>query len=103
MRYLEDGRCSFSNNASERSVKPFVIGRKNWLFCDTPDGAVASEMVYTIIETAKASGVNIYHYLCYLLEQCPSNQSSEEELESLAPWNEEVQEEISRRAKGSKL
>ena len=102
MRYLEDGRCSFSNNASERSVKPFVIGRKNWLFCDTPDGAVASEMVYTIIETAKASGVNIYHYLCYLLEQCPSNQSSEEELESLAPWNVNVQEEITQRAKGSK-
>ena len=103
MRYLEEGYCSFSNNASERSVKPFVIGRKNWLFCDTPDGAVASEMVYTIIETAKANGVNIYHYLCYLLEQCPSKQSSEEELESFAPWNEEVQEEISHRAKGSKL
>lgn len=102
MRYLEDGRCSFSNNASERSVKPFVIGRKNWLFCDTPDGAVASEMVYTVIETAKANGVNIYHYLCYLLEQCPSNQSSEEELESIAPWNEDVQKEIARRAKGSK-
>lgn len=59
--YLEDGRCSFSNNASERSVKPFVIGRKNWLFSDTPDGATASAVIYSIIETAKANEVNSYH------------------------------------------
>ena len=96
--YLEDGRCSFSNNASERSVKPFVIGRKNWLFSDTPAGAVASEMVYTIIETAKANGVNVYHYLTYLLENCPSSEMSDDELEALAPWNESVKQEISMRA-----
>ena len=98
--YLEDGRCSFSNNASERSVKPFVMGRKNWMFSDTPNGAVASEQIYTIIETAKENGVNVYHYLTYLLEQAPSSQMSDEELERFAPWNEEVKAEIERRASG---
>lgn len=96
--YLEDGRCSFSNNASERSVKPFVMGRKNWLFSDTPEGAVASEQVYTIVETAKANGVNVYHYLCYLLEKAPSLLMSDEELEKFAPWNEDVKTEIAKRA-----
>ena len=95
--YLEDGRCSFSNNASERSVKPFVMGRKNWLFSDTPKGAVASEQVYSIIETAKANGVNVYHYLTWLLEKGPSSLMSDQELEQFAPWKEEVKLEIQRR------
>lgn len=92
--YLEDGRCSFSNNASEQSVKAYVTGRKNWLFCDTPEGAVASEKVYTIVETAKANGVNVYHYLTYLLKKCPSSSMTDEELERLAPWNEEVKSDL---------
>ena len=92
--YLEDGRCSFSNNASERSVKSYVTGRKNWLFSDTPEGAVASEKVYTIVETAKANGVNVYHYLTYLLKKCPSSSMTDEELEQLAPWNEAVKSEL---------
>ena len=92
--YLEDGRCSFSNNASERSVKSYVTGRKNWLFSDTPEGAVASEKVYTIVETAKANGVNVYHYLTYLLKKCPSSSMTDEELEQLAPWNETVKSEL---------
>lgn len=48
--YLEDGRCSFSNNLSENAVRPFTVGRKNWLFCDTPNGAQASAIVYTMVE-----------------------------------------------------
>ena len=96
--YLEDGRCSFSNNASERAVKDFVIGRKNWLFSDTPEGAVASSMVYSIVAMAKANGVNVYHYLRFLLEHHPNKQMADEELESLAPWNEAVKSEIQRRA-----
>ncbi len=95
--YLEDGCCSFSNNASERMIKPFVIGRKNWLFCDTPDGAKASELIYSIIETAKANGVNCYHYLHYLLDICPTDRMGDEELENLSPWNEAVKREIDRR------
>ena len=96
--YLEDGRCSFSNNASERSIKPFVMGRKNWLFSDTPEGANASSLVYTMVETAKANGVNPYHYLAFLLEKYPSSLMTEKELESLAPWNEEVKAELAQRA-----
>lgn len=95
--YLEDGRCSFSNNLSENAIRPFTVGRKNWLFCDTPNGAQASALVYSMIEIAKANGVNVYHYLTYLLEKMPSNRMSDEELELLAPWNENVKTEIQHR------
>ena len=96
--YLEDGRCSFSNNLSENAIRPFTVGRKNWLFCDTPNGAQASAVVYTMVEMAKANGVNVYHYLTYLLEKLPNDRMSDEELELLAPWNEKVKAEIKRRA-----
>ena len=96
--YLEDGRCSFSNNLSEIAIRPFTVGRKNWLFCDTPNGAQASAVVYTMVEMAKANGVNVYHYLTYLLEKLPNDKMSDEELELLAPWNENVKDEIKRRA-----
>ena len=95
--YLEDGRCSFSNNLSENAIRPFTVGRKNWLFCDTPNGAQASALVYSMVEIAKANGVNVYHYLTYLLEKMPSNRMSDEELELLAPWNENVKTEIQHR------
>ena len=95
--YLEDGRCSFSNNLSENAIRPFTVGRKNWLFCDTPNGAQASAFVYSMVEIAKANGVNVYHYLTYLLEKMPSNRMSDEELELLAPWNENVKTEIQHR------
>ena len=92
--YLEDGRCSFSNNLSENAIRPFTVGRKNWLFCDTPTGAQASAIVYSMVEMAKANGVNVYHYLTYLLEKMPSDRMSDEELELLSPWNENVKTEI---------
>ena len=95
--YLEDGRCSFSNNLSENAIRPFTVGRKNWLFCDTPNGAQASALVYSMVEIAKANGVNVYHYLTYQLEKMPSNRMSDEELELLAPWNENVKTEIQHR------
>ena len=95
--YLEDGRCSFSNNLSENAIRPFSVGRKNWLFCDTPNGAQASALVYSMVEMAKANGVNVYHYLTYLLEKMPSDRMSDEELELLAPWNENVKTEIQHR------
>ena len=101
MTYLEDGRCSFSNNLSENAIRPFTVGRKNWLFCDTPHGAQASAIVYTMVEMAKANGVNVYHYLTYLLEKLPDDSMSDNELDQLAPWNEKVKIEIERRAKNS--
>ena len=98
MTYLEDGRCSFSNNLSENAIRPFTVGRKNWLFCDTPNGAQASAVMYSMVEMAKANGVNVYHYLTYLLEKMPTDKTGDEELELLAPWNENVKAEIQRRA-----
>ena len=98
MTYLEDSHCSISNNMSENSIRPVTVGRKNWLFCDTPNGAQASAIVYTMVEMAKANGVNVYHYLTYLLEHQPNDKMSDEELEALAPWNESVKAEIAQRA-----
>ncbi len=94
--YLEDGRCSLSNNLSENSIRPFTLGRKNWLFAATPAGAHASAIVYSIIETAKASGLNIYKYLNYLLEQRPDAGTTDNQLERLAPWNEDIKEHCSK-------
>lgn len=96
--YLQDGRCSFSNNLSENSIRPFTLGRKNWLFADTPAGAQASAITYTMVEMAKANGVNVYHYLTYLLEKLPTISMTDENLEMLAPWNEDVKSKIALRA-----
>ena len=92
--YLEDGHCSFSNNASERAIKDFVIGRKNWLFSDTPAGAESSSIIYSLVATAKANGVNIYHYLSYLLEKLPETDLSDKAFASLVPWNDQVKAEV---------
>ena len=91
MTYLEDGRCSLSNNLSENSIRPVTVGRKNWLFSDTPDGATANARYLTIVEMAKAYHLNLYEYLKYLLEQRPSKAMSDDELSKLAPWSETIQ------------
>lgn len=96
--YLEDGRCSFSNNLRENSIRPFVVGRKGWLFSDTPAGAETSAIIYTMVENAKANGVNVYQYLKLLLEKQPNNQMKDDELEKLAPWNKEVKTFLETRA-----
>lgn len=90
LTYLEDGRCSFSNNLSENAIRPFTLGRKNWLFADTPKGADASAAVYTMVEMAKAHGLNIYKYLNYLLEHLPGTKMSDNALSKLAPWDQDV-------------
>ncbi len=101
--YLEDGRCSFTNNLSENSIRPFVVGRKGWLFSNTPAGAETSAIIYTLVETAKANGVNVYQYLKLLLERQPNERMSEEELEKLAPWNEEIRALIKARESETSL
>ena len=70
-RYLEDGCLELSNNRAERSIKPFVMGRKNWLFANTPGGAQASAVIYSLIETAQENGLNPYQYLLWLLQNAP--------------------------------
>ena len=71
VRYLEDGRLELSNNRAERSIKPFVMGRKNFLFCNTPGGAKSSAVLYSLIETAKETGLDPYRYLQWVLERAP--------------------------------
>ena len=88
-KYLEnvfmDGRLELSNNRAERSIKPFVQGRKQWLFSDTQNGAVASSIIYSIIETAKENNLHPFHYLKYLLEALPNAKTSE--IDMLLPWS----------------
>ncbi len=71
-RYMLDGRLEISNNRAERSIKPFVIGRKNWIFCNTPSGARASAVYYSVIETAKENGLNPFEYLTWIFTQAPN-------------------------------
>ena len=88
VRFLEDGRVELSNNRAERSIKPFVIGRKNFLFCNTPGGAQASAIIYSIIETAKENGLNPYAYLTHLFERLPNMDTTDAAaIEQLLPWN----------------
>ena len=95
MTYLEDGRCSLSNNLSENSICPVTVGRKNWLFSDSPDGATANAMYLTIVEMAKAYDLNLYEYLKFLLEHRLNENMTDEELDHLAPWSIDVQEQCS--------
>ena len=92
--YLLDGRCSLSNNVAENAIRPFTVGRKNWLFADTPKGATASAAVYSLIETAKANGLNVDVYLGHLLLYMSGSdwQRYPEELDDLMPWSADVQE-----------
>ena len=86
VRYLEDGRVEISNVLVENAIRPFVIGRKNWLFSDTPDGANASAKLYSIIETAKAAGHEPYAYLRLIFEKLPQAKDLAD-FEALLPWN----------------
>lgn len=90
MMYLEDGHCSFSNNLSENAIRPFTVGRKNWLFSSSSKGAEASALTYTMVEMAKANGLNVYRYLEYLLEHRPNAKMTDEQLSELAPWSDSV-------------
>jgi len=83
--FLRDGRLEIDNNRCERSTKPFVIGRKGWLFCNTPKGARASAVVYSIVETAKENGLIPFEYLRYLFERFPNLGNGD--LGELLPWS----------------
>lgn len=87
IRYIDDGRFEIDNNRTERAVKPFVIGRKNWLFHDSVKGADAGAIIYSLIETCKAHKINAYLYLRYVLQELPNCDKSEETYQSLLPFN----------------
>jgi transposase len=82
--YLDDGRLEIDNNACERAIRPFVIGRRNWLFADTPAGAAASANLYSLIETAKANGHEPFRYLRHLFTRLPAA-TSNHDIDALLP------------------
>ena len=92
--YLEDGNCEISNNIAENIIRPFTIGRKNWLFCNSTKGAQASAAVYSLIETCKANDVDAFRYLQYVMEQLPnvSFRQNPATLDSYLPWSKLVKE-----------
>lgn len=86
IRYIEDGRYPIDNNTAENALRPFVIGRKNWLFANTPNGAHASANLYSLIETAKAHGINPQDYLTHIFKELPLVETVED-YEKLLPSN----------------
>ena len=93
MNFLKDGNIAISNNLAENSIRPFTVGRRNWLFSGSPEGAAASAAVYSIVETAKANNINPYEYLRYIFKYLPGVRFNEEPefLEDFLPWNPDVQ------------
>ena len=98
MVFLDHGEIDISNNLAENSIRPFVVGRKNWLFCDTPRGAQSSAIVYSLVETAKANGLDPYCYLYYLLSELPSyyGNLSAAQLEQFLPWSNATKQACSK-------
>jgi transposase len=85
-RYIENGAWPVDNNLAENAIRPFVVGRRNWLFADTVAGAHASANLYSIIETCKANGIDPYAYLVSLFRKLPAAKTADD-FESLLPWH----------------
>lgn len=86
MRYLDCAELPPDNNKAENAIRPFAIGRKNWLFAGSPRGAEASALFYTLIESAKANGVNVHEYLIHVLSHI-ATADTPEKVSALLPWN----------------
>ena len=89
IRMLDDGRVEVDNNLCENAIRPFVLGRKAWLFADTPAGAEASARLYSLIETAKANDLEPYAYLARVFADLPAAIAAQDDqaIEKLLPWN----------------
>jgi hypothetical protein len=85
VRYIEDGRLAIDTNLAENAIRPFALGRRNWLFADTVNGAKASATLYSLVETAKANGLEPYAYLKQLFEKLPLAKSVAD-FEALLPF-----------------
>ena len=94
--FLEDGEVPIDNNASERAIRGFCIGKKNWQMIDTIKGANSSAIIYSIAETAKANNLKPYDYFVYLLEEIPKHMEQKDRtfLEDLLPWSKKLPEGI---------
>ena len=93
--FLEDGRIPLSNNYCEANIKPFATARRAWLFADTPKGAFANGVLYTLVESAKANDLDVYEYLKHLLTERPNNHHLEKPsvIDRLLPWSKELPEQ----------
>ena len=93
--FMEDGRLPLTNNLCESHIRPFATARRAWLFADTPKGAKASAVLYTLVESAKANDLDVYGYLKYLLTEMPNNRHLEhpEAIDRYLPWSAELPEE----------
>lgn len=93
--YLEDGRCELSNNKAERGAKSYAIGRKASLFHTSVDGATASGIIYSLVETAKTNNLNVFQYIYTLLLYMPGYKNRPEGIEQLLPWSDFIKEHCS--------
>ncbi len=91
--YINDGRLNIDNNPVENAIRPFAIGRKNWMFSNSQDGAKSSALIYSIIETAKANGIDPYAYLQELFSRLPLCKSLED-FEQLLPWSISIKKQF---------
>lgn len=89
--FLNDPRLELTNNAAERAIKPFVIGRKNWLFSNTEKGARATAVIYSVVETAKTAGAKPFEFIRRIFEKLRS--CDFRSFEELLPWNKNLTEE----------
>ena len=89
---MSDGRIPLSNNLAERSIRPFAVHRKNWLFADTVAGAKANATFYSLIESAKRNNLNVYKYIVLLLVELAEidNIYDQEVLKKYVPWSKEL-------------
>lgn len=102
--FIKDGRIPLSNNLCEANIKPFATARRAWLFADTPKGAKANAVLYTLVETARANELDVYEYLKYLLEEMPNNHHLQqpEVLNRYLPWSKELPEQCRLQVKHKK-
>lgn len=93
--FMEDGRLPISNNLCEANIKPFATARRAWLFADTPKGATANAIMYTLVESAKANNLNVYEYLKFFLTKMPDTDFNNhpELIDAYLPWSKELPEE----------
>ena len=92
--FLDDGNVPIDNSATERAIRPFTVGRKNWMMIATESGAKTSAMLYSIVETCKANRIKIYEYFKLLLTVLPEheNDTDTDYLDSLLPWSQDLPE-----------
>ena len=94
--FLNDARIPLTNSRAERTIRPFAIHRKNWLFADSVEGAKTNAVMYSLIESAKLNKLNIEKYIQYLLEEIPQldNPSDKKVLKKYLPWSKELPTDI---------